>query len=485
MTESKKYILVTFCVAGLVLMLLPVLNVYIDSARVLTRDLEMAYKGRDPNISFLRMTHLLNGSERFDGIVFGSSRTRYGIDADHAERLFGGRWYKAEYPGGTQREHLHNLKLLIEHDRAPRHIIVMLDDFVLFRQINTDSDYFYRLYPDSVFDWLDFYRFYLFKRPSENDWKMAFGGTPLQPYRRILYERQGGRPAASPEAKKDPNVIAVRPRPLRVLSAEPFGWERKAKQDRMDSVLQELAQLRDMCAENQIKMTLVITPRHYKTLFAKDIHILTAFRLELANIHPYFDFSPLSEASMDNQNWREASHFFSGLGNIVLNEVASVEVRGQAVENYVTEQTAALHVQSMKKGMRQNLIGLLRQDPRMFPHPIYLSAEPVARYKVTNSGTINVAEHDIRSQDARVLKAAIKPRKGVRLKIVAHLRDQEGGETRRTIYDFEMSDTLPEVWAALPDLDQGALTRLTFDVGGRKRLINHVELYGLADLQTN
>ena len=109
----------------------------------------------------------------------------------------------------------------------------------------------------------------------------------------------------------------------------------------------------------------------------------------------------------------------------------------------------------------------------------------MARYKVTNSGTINVAEHDIRSQDARVLKAAIKPRKGVRLKIVAHLRDQEGGETRRTIYDFEMSDTLPEVWAALPDLDQGALTRLTFDVGGRKRLINHVELYGLADFQTN
>ena len=485
MTEPKKYILVTFLIAAFVLAFLPALNVYIDSARVLTRSLESAYKGRDPNIAFLKMAHLLEGDKRYDGIVFGSSRTRYGVDADYVGRLFGGRWYKAEYPGGTQREHLHNLKLLVDHDRAPRHAIVMLDDFVLFRHINTETNYFYRLYPDSVLDWLDFYVFYLLKRPSESDWQMAFGGTELRPYRRILYERQGARVFKSGKRDSNPDVISVRYRPLHVLSVPPFGWSRDEKQDRLESVLEELEQLRDFCTENKIKLTLVITPRHYKTLMAKDIRLLTEFRLRLAERLSYFDFTPLSEMSMDNDNWREASHFFAMLGNRAFDDVAAFEINGQSVASYVTDQSAARHVASMKRGLRQNLVDLLRRDPRMFLHPSYLSAQPVARYTLEEPQKVELDGARLASAGARVVKLAIKPKKGIALKMVAVVRDDAGQETRQVIYDFELSDTLPEVWAALPNPDQGQLARLEFDTGDRKLLINHVELFALSDLQTN
>ena len=485
MNASTKYITIALAVAALFLMLLPAFNIYTDSSRVLTRGLDTAYKGRAPNIAFLRMAHLLEGEEHYDGIVFGSSRTRFGVDADYVGSLFGGKWYKAEYLGGTQREHLHNLKLLIAHKRAPEHIIVMLDDFVVFRHILTQSDYFYRLYPTSVIDWLDFYRFYLFKRPSETDWKIAFGRTPLEPYKRILNERRGAVFFEDGGRDPDPDVISLRYFPEFVLSAPPFGSGNEDKPHRIASVLVELQELRKLCEDNQIKMTLVITPRHYKTLFAKNVNLLMEFRVRLASIMPYFDASPLSETTMENRKWNESSHFMAALGNQVFDEVAKVEVKGKPSSAYVTADSVQVHVESMRLGLRQNLVALLRKDPRMRLHPSYLRPESSVRYDVMEGKTVDIDQPSRAQGNTQVMKVSLTSAKDINLKILANVTDNGGLAQQLTIYDFALRGGKQDVWVALPDAAQGQLKQIAFDTDGAKVLINHIELFDLAELQTN
>jgi len=466
-------------------MLLPAFNLYTDTSRVLTRSFDTAYKGRDPNIAFLKMAHLLESEARYDGIIFGSSRTRFGVDADYVGNRLGGRWYKAEYPGASQREHLHNLKLLIEHDRAPAQIVVMLDDFVLFRQLNTQEDYFYRLYPNSTLDWLDFYRFYLFKRPSEVDWQAAFGRSPLQPYRRILAERRGAVLIKAGTRDTNPDVMPFRYWPNVVLSARPFRLGRADKSHRISSVLKELIQLKELSESHQIKMHLVITPRHYKTLYAADIRILTEFRERLAATMPFFDASPLTKSSTDNRNWREASHFAAKLGNAIFDEVVKIETEGSRTSIYVTAESVPRHLESMKTGLQENLIPLLRQDPRMKLHESYLQSGVSQRFPVTNNRTVKIENSNLEPRWARVMKVVLDAPKDAPLKITADVQ-VAGLQTRSlTIYDFPLQGGSQEVWVALPDPTAGGLIEIAFHTDNAKASVNHIELFGLAELQTN
>jgi len=362
MNKSKVFLWWFFGAFLVAILLLPVLNLYIDSSRVLTRDYAHSYKNRQGNINFLKMAYLLKHRDEFDSLIFGSSRIRYGFNPRQLNAVLGGHWYKMEYPGGVPSDHLYNLGLLLEKGFKPKAVILTIDDFDLYSdRTPRQHDYFYRPYPASTSEWIDFYQFYLFKKPTTVDRKILLGQLKLKETERIVH------PDGFAHSRK-----SVQKHEKHMLSLLPQGWNYGASGHRMDALLDDIRSIIRLCDKHGIDLTIMVTPRYYKTLLARDFKLIANFKKRLAAIHPFVDFTTLNALTMDNRNWHDASHFFTNVGKKV---ALALKDPGRVPGSFgvlVNERNVDAHIQAIQEQIRANMVPLMQYDQRIIVHPSLL-----------------------------------------------------------------------------------------------------------------
>jgi len=391
---------------------LPAYNLHVDASRVLSRDVTHEYLNREGNIGFLKMVHVLE-SEIYDSFVFGSSRVRFGIDADYLDELTNDHWYKFDYPGGVLREHLHNLRVLVESERDVKSVLLAVDDFVLYERRNNESDYNYRLYPIGWLEWVQFYQFYLFKWPGKIERAINLGETKLVPTDRIQGERKG----------IDFGLDTSDARELRLLSELPQGMAYGSATPYMSEVLAELRQIKYLCNQYGIDLQVIITPRHYKTMLSRNWDVLAEFRRKMAEITEFYDFNGVIPQTLDARYWRETSHFHPEVGR----EISRVIFAGQSLPGgtygkRVTRANVQSHNHAMRAEYLTALPRLLASDDRVSLHPSFLGSDlseipftEISEFKV-NSGVMEIASNMVQvrreaSAEPLAVEFQVRPRK--------------------------------------------------------------------------
>jgi len=338
------------------------------------------------NVNFLKMSYLLEHKDRFDSIIMGSSRVRYGFDPSYMNSVLGGKWYKMEYPNGTPSDHLRNLKTLLKNDYRPKNIILSLDDLDIYKdRKDRMSDYFYRPYPDSLYDWVDFYIFYLFKRPTRADIDIFTSKRKLKVTERILHPAGYSHGPKSLESHKK-----------RMLSLPPHGLDYILKRPAIGPLIEDIRAIINLCKHEGIGLKIIVTPRHYKTLLARDFDIISAFKMRLAYTHSFIDFTGLNKLSMDNSLWLDTSHFFIPVGRRVVDSILKpVDDIGE-FGSMVNEGNVISHIRKVKAKIKGGIIPMLNRDDRVIingsllgPHN-YLSRKNIRKDTRSTKEGVNV-----------------------------------------------------------------------------------------------
>lgn len=355
-----KYLFV-FVLAALVPVLsLPILNLKIDISRVLSEDFNFFYKDRDPNYRYLRVAHYLQEQNKYGNIIFGSSRTRVGF----SEKTLGDRWYKMEYPGGELSDHLWVLEALLDKHVKLNEVILALDDHDFYNSDVNKKDYFLRPYPNSIPDWLEFYRFYLFRPYTNLEREVLLGEREL-----IQSDRITQRPAAyrTPQKKE------------LTANHKQVSFPALATRQIEDKSFENLNTFVDLCKKNGIKITVLITPRFFVTLYGRNLNHLLEINQRVAKITNFYDFRQAHPWSFDPGYWFETSHYTANYGDEVLKLVQGKPSQlislAPDFDWYVTKDSVAAHNQRVVQEML-NKISLGKSIfPELKVHRSFMAAQ--------------------------------------------------------------------------------------------------------------
>lgn len=347
----KRFLIVTFSVWLIAFSVLPLFNYVVDVARVFHGD-EQFYVApvvREENKRISRMRFLRKHKEQFNNYVAGSSRVYAGI----ATATMGGNWHKLNYPGGSIDEHLHNLQVLKEWGMLPKQLLLSIEEISLYNAGNTTTDYFTRSLPiDAQASW-DFWKFYLFRRPSKKDFDLFIDGK-LAPARWLSMGAAYGE-------NKNPEVLPF---------LSPYQSKYAHKQTQLPWVLADIAAIRELCPTFPF-----VTPRHYKTLALRNFDDLYTFNYLLAQQGSFWDFRPFtSPLLLDNRVWKETSHFNHLLGRELVKKWKGINSEVGVV---ITKENVTEEFIKMVRGIQRQIPWLLMKDPMMRIHPTLLASENI------------------------------------------------------------------------------------------------------------
>lgn len=79
--------------------------------------------GVEPNKNFLKTEYVIRHPEKFDAFLFGSSR----VSSIHSDKIESYRCYNMTYSEGVPKEHLDDLRAMLENGVRPRMVMVGVD----------------------------------------------------------------------------------------------------------------------------------------------------------------------------------------------------------------------------------------------------------------------------------------------------------------------------------------------------------------------
>ncbi len=345
MRSSKLYFFVTVITAGLVTGILPIFNIYTDFSRVLNKDYTYRYLPNRENLVYLKIAYLLDNQEDYDNLIVGSSRVHYGINTNTLTQELGGSWYKMEYPGGTPLQHFHNLTTLLYHGYRPQKIILTIDDFNLWVQQSIEAlqnHYNQTMYPHGFRKIIDFYKFYLFKKPGDEELLILTGGLRLKRYWRIFEENSGRGVPASEDTTAHYEKLRKH---------HPFDAYAANIEYDYSKTIQYVSAIKTLCDKQQITLYIAFFPNTPKTLLARNHDSIESFKKELVTISEFYDFSGIHDITSDPSNWAEMSHFRTTIGDEIIKRITNTNNIPGIFGTLVTQKNIEDHITILEKGI--------------------------------------------------------------------------------------------------------------------------------------
>ena len=295
----KKKLFIFLSVTLVVFISLPLFNYSVDIARVFSKSYDKHYKGQLPNELFLQSQYLVEHPE-YTKIVFGSSRIGNGIDLTKYEG-----WYKAWHQGANLEEHLNTLKYVLKEGKKVDEVVVAVDYLSFFSKANR-SDYFRQNPPMNLEESLEFYNFYLFRKPTKKDLK-HFVKRDLISKRKHIFSNETQSFSREDEYFKNQPMF----NPNRNIDLEIFYKN-----------IEALKEIKTILEKNNIKFSFFINPYHYKNYYGQDIDFISKYKQELVKIDTYKDCSlSIDNYTVDSKYWIDVSHYNKDLGNLILDDI--------------------------------------------------------------------------------------------------------------------------------------------------------------------
>ncbi len=307
-----RFITIFFLVFAVAFLLLPVFNVWLDPARVFSRDSSRQYKGRHGNINFLKMHFFFENLKKgeFDSLIFGSSRVFYGFDVEDLNHIMPGKWFKFDTPSGNIYDHLHNLQIITKKTKGIKRVLIALDMFDIYENGNENEiDYYRRKYPANLNEWIAFYAFYAFKLPSTTEYDIFMGKLKLvhSPW----VEHDNGMSLKKESSVHEKELLSSLPQGLRLMKKKPC----------IEKSMQVIAQIIDLCNREKIELTFFLNPLFFRTFLIRDLDAMILFKRRLSRIIDYYDYMRINKMTTSCNYWIDNSHFSVVFGKMILKSI--------------------------------------------------------------------------------------------------------------------------------------------------------------------
>jgi hypothetical protein len=361
--SSKKWF---FRVTGGILLtgsFLVLVNCLIDPYGLFRTDFSKQFQ--EPNQNFAKTKFILNHKDRYDSFLFGSSRVIY-IDNT---KIRNGTYYNYWYSEGVPKEHLDNIRLLVENNVGIRNILIGLDDFSylvtpeahltnLLRQphplvTGKRPEVFYTEYFVRLTNLGSSVRKYFLHNVLKKG-RMIENGI-------VFDVDQTGRMlcrVCDDLIEKDRE---------RHVQDEKFSRPTHYEGNNLENTLDAIRGIVELAKEQNINLVFFINPIHKTTYLDTNLVQFFTFKRELAAITDFWDFSGLNSITTNNYYYHETSHYRDRVGDMMLERMFGYP-RASAPPDFgilVTEKNIDVHLallaSQIKDGRQKRLVRVARQ----------------------------------------------------------------------------------------------------------------------------
>jgi hypothetical protein len=285
-------------------------NVIVDPYSVLRKDVKSMWIC--PNERYMKTDHILSNPAKYDSFLFGSSRVSQ-IPVDILNTATGNRFYNMTIVSGVVAENLKILKLFLKNNIRIKNVIIGLDYFS-FQMLPLESLVRNVMYPETLEERLKFYYTYLFLEPDSgmlheikfNGKDAAYDILGTGGYDFIRREENLKLHPQEHEAKFKSPVFAI-------------------CKSRLEETLGEISEIKSICRENGINLTVFMNPGHAFSYLCDDIKFMNTVRSRLAGLTDFWDFSSASSITENNFNYIDIIHFRKKIGAMIVERMYNLK----------------------------------------------------------------------------------------------------------------------------------------------------------------
>lgn len=281
-------------------------NMIIDPYNIFHYDAPVD-NGVEPNKNFIKTKYVLENPDKFDSFLFGSSRAGF-MDIEYLNELTGDRWYDMASSEATPAEHVNTLNAFIRNGLIPKNVFVMVDDISCFVDPKLHENMLYRVpYPKGNFiSVLEFYAKYCDLITTYESLQVINEHVADDPEFLERYYNTG-----TESLKKDSYFDPTLPQFQEGYWADYYAY-------RVDDALSEMQSLVDICSQYGINLTVVTNPLYYLTYERAVENGYLDYLAGLSEITDYYNFSSLSDITLEYTNYYETSHFTPKVGRMMI-----------------------------------------------------------------------------------------------------------------------------------------------------------------------
>ncbi|MCR5221499.1 MAG: hypothetical protein K6D90_01360 [Lachnospiraceae bacterium] len=300
----KKFLLKLALFAVILTAIFAPVNIAIDPYNIFHYD-DPVDNGVEPNKNFIKTKYILHNKEKFDSLVFGSSRAGF-LDV---ETIPDGRYYDMCYSEGVVAEHVDTLKVLIHGGFVPQNVLVMVDDISCFVDPKMHENMLYRVpYPTGgPVSWLEFYAKYC---DLITTWESL---SVMREYR----ESGKADPDFAERFRRTGTERLDKPSEFDGtdgMGHELPGYAAAYYSLRLKESVADMKELVELCRHYGINLKVVTNPLYYKTYEVACENGYLDYLYELAGVCDYVNFSSISNVTTTCGNYYETSHFTPYVG---------------------------------------------------------------------------------------------------------------------------------------------------------------------------
>lgn len=300
--NKKYFIFTTLIIALLIFSILPIANYIADPSRILHRDYKTRYLKFHPHKLFLKVAHLVDNKEKYDTLVYGSSRGGF-VDVSRISKDA----YNMSHGFGTVTNYLHSLKSLLANGVKVKNVWIGVNDFVIWKDHTNDLP---RLINKNNFIGnFEIYSHWLFNLlPAsigvlKEDLPLIETEEVTNPHARII------------RAREQEKIVRMMKRNIHAATLGYTGIFR------IDQAVQEIKEIKDLCDQNDINLTVFMYPIFHKTYLKYNQYKIEEFKRKLVSVVDFYDFYDLGELSINQKNWFEGSHFVPSVADYMIKSI--------------------------------------------------------------------------------------------------------------------------------------------------------------------
>lgn len=254
--------------------------------------------GIEPNKNFIKMNYILSNPQKYDSLLFGSSR----VGSIHTDKIDNEHCYNMTYSEGIPAEHLDNIKTLIKNNVPIKKIYMGLDtlsyniDPLAHQKEPMRASYEYlRSHP------LDFLSFYLDSSTALSSLETSKAHVPQENLNELLYS-YGWWCEYNAVQKLNPDTAYSIIGPSYCL----------------DETLATIAEIVTICENANIELIVFTNPMYYVTYDDSLNYNYLEFIERLASITNFYNFSGINDITLNADNYTDSSHYNAEVGDLMI-----------------------------------------------------------------------------------------------------------------------------------------------------------------------
>jgi len=289
-------------------------NLFFDPYGVFSKTLVRQVSA--PNENFIKSQYILNNKNRYNAFLFGNSRVaKINVDDFNGNYSF----YNMTSSEAVPYENLKQLELFLSSGVEIKRVVIGLDEISCFISPKKHhNEPLRKVFKNKFFAYI----YYLYLKPSLEILKiyLNYNKDPFWTngyYSGVLANGSNGFKYNKKDAFIDSNInIHINDS----IFNSPY-WSDFNSNKNIESSINSIKAIIDLCNENNISVTFFINPIYIKTYEKALESGFGKFLQKLSLLTDFYNFNIDEKITSNKINYYENSHYRPNLGNLIVNEL--------------------------------------------------------------------------------------------------------------------------------------------------------------------